>query len=1147
MRKPHRRHSGYSRLKRKIRRYFADFLESSDRLPFYGLLSLLFLFTCFYAGGGHCWLPAALSCTFLLYGVWFLSCWWRGGTRLTLRWHPGLLLFILPLLAGLIHLVPLGGLVRVLSPVAWQSWTSFQELGLGEVTARLTMAPDATWFKCQLLLLCLLVFFLLYNYARHRHNLMLIMATVVAAALANALIAYWQFFALQSGAGLQNVFAGNFHNRNHFGFMMSLGILAALGLLSCIKKDADRRMPHLSAWLRLRVPLIFCVFLLIIAQVLSLSRGAFLSTSILICAYTLLWWLAGHASIEGRKIVSALFILLFSALLFSLQTGLSMLVERYETLLEQDVFDTDTRISFWKDTLTMANDFPLTGAGLGAYGDAFQAYESGKVTTVLAAHAHNDWLEFIAEAGWPVAMLLFAGLILLLVQAGRRLWHQQEPTLRWLGFAAMAAILAGMIHECFDFNLQAMSNAILFSALLAVLFACARKNSGGQTVLPPGLPDYGWLHPRRIAFLLPGCIILLCILPRQIRRTQAAILNDRLRENLQNPEAFRQPKSNDYLRWIGWADKALEITPDSGRLRFRKALCAVRLAELEPAQSATHWQMAMTESAAACRRYPNKGDFLLDCAEIHESGAFQLGLPLQQQILALYRRAYQCHPRLLPTLLRVADAYRRIFWQLLADSTLVQEAEELRQEAMSLFSEFLHLTPHRAGEVFEQLAELSNSDQELLALASKNLLLQQNLLVHLCQRQLYNQAFQLLEDNQGDWMESPAREKSLETARDWYEWKYTLLGLTKEWDQRQKILPEFCRLALRCLEKQIPLLPVEATPDLLQQGELTYATLTRQPPRSCKVLLRQAEWMAHFGRHAEISTVLLPMTYALAPQPLEYLKEAGRLLYGSQEHDETDMNDRERFLKVALAVGIAEQKSGRKTSESAAWLQTLRDLENPAMADTRRDPWLQKHLYPLYQGRVHFLRGEFAEAAAAYQRSMQLSPQNLLVWTHWQKLPEAFRPATWPDWAVALQQGMPLNFRFTTAVTLQTVRISQPIVRSFHETADVEFFWVCTGDIIEDCQIKISFHNPSGILFSDSFSFIELHRPMINWKVGEVISCKRTYQPLLKTIQGGKPVNDSNLVAIIRLESLFKNSNRVYPGTPKAAFSVLQMKRPILD
>ena len=466
---------------------------------------------------------------------------------------------------------------------------------------------------------------------------MLIMATVTAAALGNALIAYWQFFALQSGAGLRSVFTGNFANRNHFGFMMSLGILAALGLLSCIKKDADRRMPHQPAWLKLRIPLIFTVFLLVIAQVLSLSRGAFLSSSVMICAYVTLWWLSSHTSSDGRKIVSALFIVLLSALLFSLQTGLSMLFERYKVLLEQDVFDTDSA-SASERYHRHGQGFPLVGAGLGAYVTRSSAMNPARwsprlpiMPTMIGSSS--------AEIGWPLTMILVAGLIFLLFQSARRLWRQQDSTLRWLGFAAMAAILAAMIHECFDFSLQAMSNAILVSALFAVLCSCARNKPVNRTDPPTIQTEYGMLHPRRLAFLLPAAFILIAILPQQIRRIKAAVINDHLRKNLETPESFRQPRRNDYLRWIQWADQALAITPNVGHLHFRKAICALRLTELAPDSAALHWRTAMAESAAACQRLPNKGEVLLASAEIHEAGALYLGLPFQKQILALYRRA----------------------------------------------------------------------------------------------------------------------------------------------------------------------------------------------------------------------------------------------------------------------------------------------------------------------------------------------------------------------------------------------------------------------------------------------------------------------------------------------------------------------------
>ena len=110
----HRRHSGFSRLRRKVHRRFTDILEHSPYCPFYGTLGLLFLFSLFYAGGGHWWLPSALACTFLLLGFWLLDFWWRDDSRLNIRFHAGLLLFLLPLVAGLIQLLPIGRLVCLL-------------------------------------------------------------------------------------------------------------------------------------------------------------------------------------------------------------------------------------------------------------------------------------------------------------------------------------------------------------------------------------------------------------------------------------------------------------------------------------------------------------------------------------------------------------------------------------------------------------------------------------------------------------------------------------------------------------------------------------------------------------------------------------------------------------------------------------------------------------------------------------------------------------------------------------------------------------------------------------------------------------------------------------------------------------------------
>ncbi|MFA6929729.1 MAG: O-antigen ligase family protein [Lentisphaeria bacterium] len=1150
----HRKHSErrhfISHLKRKIRHRFADILTTASRFPLYGALLLLFFFPLLYSGGALWWLPAALTWTFLLYAFWLLSACWQGGEKLQLRVHPALLLLLLPLLAGCLQLLPLGSLVKILSPQAGTCWTSFNDLGLGTVLPRITLAPDATRFKCQLLLLCLLLFCLLYHYSRHRKDLFLIMITVVASALGNASIAFWQFFTLHSGRGLDTVFTGTFHNRNHFGFMMSMGILAALGLLSTLKKDANRRFPWQPAFQHFKIPLVISIFLLIIAQVLSLSRGAFLATALMLCCYAILWWLPGRQGKHSKKTFPALLILVFGALLFALQTGISMLVERYEKILEMEAFSNDTRVSFWKDTLRMAWDFPLAGTGFGAFRDIIQKYESGQVTTVLADHAHNDWLEFIAEAGIPLSVIVFLLLFLLLFQAAKRLWKQPDPTLRWLGFGALAAILAGLIHECFDFNLQAMSNAVLFSALLAVLFSCARKSS--QQPPQEEEPKHeGILLPgRRLIFLLLGGLLILWVLPQQIQQIHSAVLHAFVREGLLTREQNWQPKRNDYLRWLNWADQALQATPKLGMLHLRKATCAANLAELDPENARQHWQTAMSESAAACQRGPGNGEFFLACAQIHELGSQTLGLSQEKKIVRLYERSYLCHPRLLPTLIEVAEAYSRAYWRFLSDSKLEKEAGIIRLQTMRLFSEYLALAPTQASQVFQQILTLSNDPDELLQIAPQNLFLQQKLLAFLCEQQNYDKAFELLEQNQKEWLTpklpTPGNlgSSAQPSAKDWFEWQCTLLGLTKQWQKRDALMPEFQKMARHGLEEQIQKNTVDSQSSSLQAAQLTVEVLCQQPPLSYSVLLQHAELLQQYGHHGEICNAMLPFAYAFTAPPMEYLEKAIILLGLPQDQGGLAPPARQQFLAIALAVLAAETSKNAQPAMTHSWLQELQQLEQTS-PEKNQDAWLQHHLYPFFQGRIHQLRSEFAEAAQAYQRSLQLSPQNLLVWQQWQKLPPKFRAESAPAWAAGLTEEVPLEFAFTNAVQLQAVRVIPKVVSKFHQTLEIEFFWLCTGDVLEDCQIQISFQNASGTLFTDSFSFLELHFPMINWRVGEIVTCKRQYKPLLQSIQNGKLLSDSSVVANVKLRSLFQNSGRVYSGVPKAVFPVFNMQRPV--
>ena len=114
----------------------------------------------------------------------------------------------------------------------------------------------------------------------------------------------------------------------------------------------------------------------------------------------------------------------------------------------------------------MWRDYPLLGAGLGAFGVVFPRY-SADGTNGTYTHAHNDFFEFGAETGLLGLILLGFMVGSSLLVALRAQYLCRDPVLRGISFAALMGILSLMIHSAVDFNLQIPANALTFMLLLA--------------------------------------------------------------------------------------------------------------------------------------------------------------------------------------------------------------------------------------------------------------------------------------------------------------------------------------------------------------------------------------------------------------------------------------------------------------------------------------------------------------------------------------------------------------------------------------------------------------------------------------------------------------------------------------------------------
>jgi hypothetical protein len=153
----------------------------------------------------------------------------------------------------------------------------------------------------------------------------------------------------------------------------------------------------------------------------------------------------------------------------ALWIGLDVIVARYSGLVGEEAILREGRVLVFRDTIHMITANP-SGIGTGHYQDRFREYQTFK-PELLFDHAHNDYLETMAEWGTPVAMGFWCFILFVLVSAIRAFWGPGPPERRGILLACIGAIFSILVHSLADFNLQIPSNAMLFFTFVGIAAA----------------------------------------------------------------------------------------------------------------------------------------------------------------------------------------------------------------------------------------------------------------------------------------------------------------------------------------------------------------------------------------------------------------------------------------------------------------------------------------------------------------------------------------------------------------------------------------------------------------------------------------------------------------------------------------------------
>lgn len=286
---------------------------------------------------------------------------------------------------------------------------------------------------------------------------------------------------------------GTYINPNHFAGLMEMGFLLATAYAAGLSERTKQSNIITSRKGRLRTGLaqilskeqrfskrtfiLFAGVVMGIGLVFSASRGGLISAAAAMLLMSLLFVFRKSLRKKGYVI----FFLFLITSIYALHIGVEYTVGRFETIRE----GFEVRSRFTKKTLELFKDYRWVGIGPGNFRYAYPRYQAPEDKKVFIRYAHNDWAQFLAEAGILGFCLLLAGISYYLYRT-MKLWRRRkDPFSTCLGVAPVVVISAMATHAYTDFNLHIPANFLIFTAILAIGYSALhlRRRHGKDMAL----------------------------------------------------------------------------------------------------------------------------------------------------------------------------------------------------------------------------------------------------------------------------------------------------------------------------------------------------------------------------------------------------------------------------------------------------------------------------------------------------------------------------------------------------------------------------------------------------------------------------------------------------------------------------------------
>jgi O-antigen ligase/Tfp pilus assembly protein PilF len=280
---------------------------------------------------------------------------------------------------------------------------------------------------------------------------------------------------------------GPYVNRNHYaGFM---GMIFPLTLCAFLFYKPDFSYGSL----RERIAFIFsqkitnihillgtASIIMALSIFLSLSRGGIMSLCLSMIFFGMILIFKTKKSRRGVLIILIFVLVLYAVGWF----GWESIFQRFEKIRNVTGDIAEERLVVWNDSINIIKDFPVTGTGFGTFVAIYPKY-STRTGDGVVDHAHNDYIELLADGGIIAALLFAWFLITVFFRSFRVFLKRREPHSIYIFIGSITGLISILIHSFTDFNLHIGANGLYFFFLIGLTVSAAhtRFYEGEETYL----------------------------------------------------------------------------------------------------------------------------------------------------------------------------------------------------------------------------------------------------------------------------------------------------------------------------------------------------------------------------------------------------------------------------------------------------------------------------------------------------------------------------------------------------------------------------------------------------------------------------------------------------------------------------------------